>query len=403
MTSAPATHDPRSGNASAAQRWDAALMRNYGTPQIELVSGRGAIVTDADGKQYLDLLGGIAVNALGHAHPAVVRAVTEQIATLAHVSNYFSHPTVLALAERLVELSGAGSAGRVLFTNSGTESNEAAFKIARLTGRPRIIATDKGFHGRTMGALAMTGQPAKREPFEPMPPGVEFVPYGDSDALAAAVDSSTAAVMLEPIQGEAGVIVPPDGYLADARRITADAGALLMLDEVQTGIGRTGDWFAHQHAGIRPDIMTLAKGLGGGLPMGAVIAYDDAAELLAPGLHGSTFAGNPVCAAAALAVLDTISADRLLDHTAALGKHLVTAIEGLHHPLVAQVRGRGLLIGIQLTGPVAAAANARAAAAGYLTNAAAPDVLRLAPPLILTAEQADDFVTALPTILDAAT
>jgi acetylornithine aminotransferase len=402
MTGAPTTQDSLSGNASAVQRWNAALMPNYGTPQIELVSGDGAVLTDADGKTYLDLLGGIAVNALGHAHPAVVRAVTDQIATLAHVSNYFSHPTVLALAERLLEISSAGASGRVLFTNSGTESNEAAFKIARLTGRPRIVATDKGFHGRTMGSLAMTGQPSKREPFEPMPPGVEFVPYGDTAALAAAVDSSTAAVMLEPIQGEAGVIVPPAGYLADARRITSDAGALLMLDEVQTGIGRTGEWFAHQHTGIRPDVMTLAKGLGGGLPMGAVIAYDGAADLLTPGLHGSTFAGNPVCAAAALAVLGTIAADKLLDHTAALGKHLATAIDELHHPLIAEVRGKGLLIGVQLTAPIAAAANARAAAAGYLTNAAAPDVLRLAPPLILTTEQADGFVTALPAILDAA-
>ncbi len=402
MTGAPTTQESPSGNASAARRWDAALMHNYGTPGIELVSGRGAVLTDADGREYLDLLGGIAVNALGHAHPAVVRAVTEQIATLAHVSNYFSHPTVLALAERLLEISGAGGAGKVLFTNSGTESNEAAFKIARLTGRPGIVATDKAFHGRTMGALAMTGQPSKRQPFEPMPPGVSFVPYGDTAALASAVDASTAAVMLEPIQGEAGVIVPPDGYLADARRIASDAGALLMLDEVQTGIGRTGEWFAHQHTGIRPDVMTLAKGLGGGLPMGAVIAYDDAADLLTPGLHGSTFAGNPVCAAAALAVLDTIAADRLLDHTATLGKHLSTAIEDLHHPLIAEVRGQGLLIGVQLTEPIAAAANARAAAAGYLTNAAAPDVLRLAPPLILTTDQADGFVAALPAILDAA-
>ena len=392
-----------SGNASAARRWDAALMRNYGTPAIELVSGAGAVVTDADGRDYVDLLGGIAVNALGHAHPAVVRAVTEQIATLAHVSNYFAHPTVLTLAERLLEISGAGGAGRVLFTNSGTESNEAAFKIARLTGRPRIVATDKGFHGRTMGSLAMTGQPAKRAPFEPMPPGVEFVPYGDADALASAVDSATAALILEPIQGEAGVILPPDGYLAEARRITADAGALLILDEVQTGIGRTGEWFAHQHTGIRPDVMTLAKGLGGGLPMGAVVAYDGAADLLTPGLHGSTFAGNPVCAAAALAVLDTIAADRLLDHAAALGKHLITAIEDLHHPQITEVRGRGLLIGVQLASPIATAANAGAARAGYLANAAAPDVLRLAPPLILTTAQADGFVTALPAILDAAT
>ncbi len=391
------------GNASAAQRWTTALMPNYGTPAIELVSGHGAILKDADGREYLDLLGGIAVNALGHAHPAVVAAVSRQIATMSHVSNYYSHPGVLALAERLLRLSGAEGDAKVLFTNSGTESNEAAFKIARRTGRPRIIAADNGFHGRTMGSLAMTGQPAKRAPFEPMPPGVQFVPYGDAAALAAAVDGETAAVILEPIQGEAGVIVPPDGYLAEARSITSAAGALLMLDEIQTGIGRTGTWFAHAADGIRPDVMTLAKGLGGGLPMGAVIAFGAAAELLPPGSHGSTFAGNPVCAAAAMAVLDTIESEGLIDHAAALGKHLRSAIEELHHPQVAQVRGRGLLIGIRLVAPTAAAATGAAANAGFLLNAAAPDVLRLAPPLILTDEQADGFVRALPGILESAT
>jgi acetylornithine aminotransferase len=380
-------------------------MGNFSTPALELVSGSGATVTDADGNEYLDLLGGIAVNALGYAHPAIIRAVTDQIATLPHVSNYFATRPVIALAERLQEISGAGATGRVLFTNSGAESNEAAFKIARLTGRPRIIATEHGFHGRTMGALAMTGQPAKRAPFEPMPPGVEFVRYGDASALAAAVDkdpASVAAFICEPIQGEAGVVTPPDGYLADVRRITAQAGALLILDEVQTGIGRTGTWFAHQSAGITPDVMTLAKGLGGGLPMGALVAYGAAAQLLTPGSHGSTFAGNPVCAAAALAVLDTIEADRLLDHVGALGKHLVGAIEALAHPLIREVRGRGLLIGIQLAEPVAAEANSAAARAGFLTNAAGADVLRLAPPLVLTEAQADTFVTALPAVLDDA-
>ena len=412
MTTAPEMTGPppNSRNADAGRRWSAALMANYAAPQIELVSGAGAVVTDADGHQYLDLLGGIAVNALGHAHPAVVRAVSEQIATLAHVSNYFAHPTVLELAERLLQIAGAGARadrpGRVLFTNSGTESNEAAFKMARLTGRRRIIATDHGFHGRTMGALAMTGQPAKRQPFEPMPGGVEFVPYGDSAALKSTIESdpgAVAAFICEPIQGEAGVVVPPDGYLADARRLTADAGALLILDEVQTGIGRTGTYFAHQRAGITPDVMTLAKGLGGGLPMGAVIAYGAAATLLTPGAHGSTFAGNPVCAAAALAVLDTIERDHLLEHVDALGKHLVTALDDLRHPLIREVRGRGLLIGIQLAEPVAAQANAAAARAGFLTNAAAPDVLRLAPPLVLTQAQADSFVTAVPDILDTVT
>src|SRR4051794_16635361 len=251
-------------------------MNNFGVPPVELVSGQGAVVKDADGKEYLDLLGGIAVNALGHAHPAIVKAVSDQVATLGHVSNFFTHPSVLTLAERLLDISGARDSGRVIFANSGAEANEAAFKIARLTGRSRIIAAEGAFHGRTMGALALTGQPAKRAPFEPMPGGVEFVPYGDVDALAAAVDPDVAAVFLEPILGEAGVIPAPDGYLAAARRITADSGALLVIDEVQTGIGRTGNWFAHTAAGIVPDVITLAKGLGGGLPIGAAIGIGEA-------------------------------------------------------------------------------------------------------------------------------
>ncbi len=277
----------------------------------------GAVVTDADGRAYLDLLGGIAVNALGHAHPAIVEAVSRQVATLGHVSNFFTHPTVLALAEKLLDISGFADpavGGRALFCNSGAEANEAAFKIARLTGRPRMIAAEGGFHGRTMGALALTGQPGKRAPFDPMPAGVGFVPYGDVAALDAAVDDTVAAVFLEPILGEGGVIPAPDGYLAAARRLTRDRGALLVVDEVQTGVGRTGAWFAFQHAGIVPDVVTLAKGLGGGLPIGAVLATGRAATLLQPGQHGSTFAGNPVCAAAALAVLATVAADGLLDH-----------------------------------------------------------------------------------------
>jgi acetylornithine aminotransferase len=390
------------GNAFAAERWSSALMDNYGTPAIELISGQGAIVVDSDGKEYLDLLGGIAVNALGHAHPAVVAAVTRQISTLGHVSNFFTHPGVLTLAERLLDIAGATGDGRVLFTNSGAEANEAAFKISRLTGRTRIVAAEKAFHGRTMGALAMTGQPAKRAPFEPMPPEVIFVPFGDAAALSAAVDDTVAAVILEPILGEAGVIPAPDGYLAHARSVSADHGALLIIDEVQTGIGRTGGWFAHSASGIRPDVITLAKGLGGGLPIGAVIGLGRAASLLTPGTHGSTFAGNPVCAAAALAVLDTITNDRLLDHVDALGKHLATSIEGLGHPLIAGVRGRGLLLGIALTRPVAVDAQKAATARGFIVNAPAMDLIRLAPPLILTVEQADRFVAALPDILDAA-
>jgi acetylornithine aminotransferase len=319
------------------------------------------------------------------------------------VSNFFTHPTVLDLAERLLGLAGATGDGRVIFCNSGAEANEAAFKIARLTGRPRIIATHGGFHGRTMGALALTGQPAKQAPFAPMTPGVEFVPFGDGRALSDAVDDTVAAVFLEPIQGEAGVIPAPDGYLAHARAITAAAGALLVLDEVQTGIGRTGSWFAYQKVGIRPDVVTLAKGLGGGLPIGAAIGFGEAARLLQPGQHGSTFAGNPVSAAAALAVIDTISSHRLLDHVATLGKHVAGSIEDLGHPVIAGVRGDGLLLGVVLREPVAAPAAQAAREAGFIVNAPAADVIRLAPPLILTTEQADSFVAALPTILDTAT
>ncbi len=384
------------------RRWDAALMRNYGTPPLALVRGEGAQVWDAEGRRYLDLLGGIAVNTLGHAHPAVVRAVTEQIGTLGHVSNLFLAEPPVRLAETLLDLLGATGTGRVLFCNSGAEANEAAFKIARRTGRPGIVATDGGFHGRTMGALALTGQPAKREPFEPMPPGVRFVPYGDAAALCSAVNGETAAVFLEPIQAENGVVLPPEGYLQAAREITADRGALLVIDEVQTGIGRTGTWFAHQAVGITPDVVTLAKGLGGGLPIGACIGVGDAATLLEPGQHGTTFGGNPVCCAAALAVLRTIADDGLLEHAAGLGKEIAAGVEAARHPLVEHVRGTGLLLGIALTAPVSAAVVAAARRAGFLVNNAVPDAVRLAPPLVLTDEQAGDFLVALPAILDEA-
>lgn len=383
------------------QRWSTALMKNYGTPPIALTRGDGAYVWDADGNRYLDLLGGIAVNALGHAHPAIVAAVTEQLETLGHVSNLYINPRVVELAERLLDK--FGQPGRVFFCNSGTEANEAAFKLARRTGRPQIVAAEKAFHGRTMGALAMTGQPGKREPFEPMPAGVDFVPYGDLDALTAAVSSQTAAVILEPILGEAGVVVPPADYLAHARTLTAEHGALLILDEVQTGIGRTGTFFAHQAAGVVPDVMTLAKGLGGGLPIGACIATGQAADLFTAGQHGTTFGGNPVSAAAALAVLDTLDRDDLVEHVAAVGKSIATGIEHLDHPLISHVRGSGLLLGVVLTAPISAKVEASARDKGFLINAPAPDVLRLAPPLIITDDQARDFVDVLPEILDAAT
>ena len=382
------------------QRWSASLMNNYGTPPLALVGGQGAVVTDADGREYLDLLGGIAVNALGHAHPAIIAAVTDQLGILGHVSNLYVNPRVVELAERLLDK--FGHPGRAFFCNSGTEANEAAFKLARLTGRSEIIAADRGFHGRTMGSLAMTGQPGKRAPFEPMPPGVRFVPFGDHDALDAAVTDRTAAVILEPIQGEAGVIVPPADYLAHARRITAERGALLFLDEVQTGVARTGPFFAHQGVGIVPDVLTLAKGLGGGLPIGAVLATGPAADLFGPGQHGTTFGGNPVAAAAALAVIGVIDDEGLCEHVASVGKTIAAGIEELGHPLVTGVRGAGLLLGVTLAQPISSAVEVAARDAGYLINAPAPDVLRLAPPLILTEDQGTRFVGALPAILDAA-
>lgn len=383
-------------------RWSAVMMNNYGLPPVALASGNGAVVTDVDGKSYLDLLGGIAVNVLGHGHPAVLEAVTRQMSTLGHTSNLYAAEPGIALAEALAGLLGADTETRVLFCNSGTEANEAAFKLSRLTGRTKLVAAQGGFHGRTMGALALTGQPSKQAPFAPLPGDVTHVPYGDADALAAAVGDDTAAVFLEPIMGESGIVVPPDGYLAAARDITARHGALLVLDEVQTGMGRTGTFFAHQHDGVTPDVVTMAKGLGGGLPIGACLATGRAAQLMTPGLHGSTFGGNPICAAAALAVLRAIADDDLVRRTASLGKTLHQNIAALHHPAIDHVRGRGLLCGVVLTAPTANAVEAAARSAGFLVNAAAPDVVRLAPPLIITEQQLDTFVTALPGILDTA-
>ena len=381
-------------------RWRSVMMDNYGTPPLALAAGEGAVVTDVDGKTYLDLLGGIAVNILGHRHPAIIEAVTAQLNTLGHVSNLYATEPGVALAEALVGHLGAPA--RAFFCNSGAEANEVALKITRLTGRTKIVAAQKAFHGRTMGALALTGQQSKREPFEPLPGFVTHVPFGDVDALADAVGDDTAAVFLEPILGEGGVVVPPDGYLAQAREITRRHGALLAIDEVQTGVGRTGQFFAHSHDGITPDIVTLAKGLGGGLPIGACLAIGPAAELMTPGMHGSTFGGNPVCAAAALAVLRVLDEENLMDNAGLVGNKLQHEIESLAHPLVDYVRGRGLLRAVVLTAPHAKAVELAARDAGFLVNAAAPDVIRLAPPLIITADQIDGFVAALPDILDAA-
>ncbi|RBM19501.1 acetylornithine transaminase [Prauserella sp. PE36] len=390
-------------NQDKQQRWQAAMMNNYGTPQLSLERGEGAVVWDADGNRYLDLLTGIAVNALGHAHPAVVEAVTRQISTIGHTSNLYINEPALKLAERLLDLSGVDGDGRVLFCNSGAEAVEAALKLTRRTGRTKVIATEGGFHGRTMGALSLTGQPGKRTPFEPLVPGVEHIPFGDVAALEAAVDGETAAFVVEPVQGENGVVVPPEGYLQVARAITAKHGALLVVDEVQTGIGRLGSWFAFHRAGIVPDVITLAKGLGGGLPLGACIAVGQAASLFEPGQHGTTFGGNPVCCAAGLAVLDTIAADGLLEHASGLGKEIAAGVEKLGHPLIGGVRGSGLLIGILLREQVSAKVAAAAQRAGLLINPIQPDVIRLAPPLIFSNEQADEFLAALPGALDSTT
>ena len=382
-----------------AARWSAVMMSNYRTPPVALDHGAGATVTDVDGREYTDLLGGIATTILGHAHPKVVEAITAQAAKLGHVSNLAMHEPGVLLAERLLDL--AGRPGRVFFCNSGAEANEMAFKISRLTGRPEVITAEGAFHGRTMGALALTGQPSKAAAFAPLPGGVRYVPFGDGDALAAVVGESTAMVLLEPMLGEGGVLPAPPGYLADAASAAAAAGALFALDEVQTGIGRTGSWFMHQADGLQPDLLTLAKALGGGLPMGAVLAFGEAADLMTAGAHGSTFGGNPIAAAAALAVLDTIRDDGLLERAKELEHRFTVGIEGLGHPGIAGVRGRGALLGVVLTADVAGALEANLRAAGFLTNAVAPGVLRLAPSLVLTDAQVDAFVAALPAALDS--
>jgi acetylornithine/N-succinyldiaminopimelate aminotransferase len=418
-------------NGSAGQklreRYAASIMPNYGQPSVALVRGQGCQVWDADGGEYLDLIAGIAVSALGHGHPAIAEAVSRQVATLAHTSNLFLHEREVELAERLLALLGAD--GRVFFANSGTEANEAALKVVRRyhikhghikhghikhghikhgqaehagADRTVIVAAEHGFHGRTMGALALTGKASIREPFGPFGLTVRFVPYGDEAALAAAVGADVAAVFLEPAQGEAGVVPAPDGYLRAARQACDAAGALLVLDEIQSGIGRTGAWFAHQREGVRPDVLTLAKGLGGGLPIGACIGLGECGTALDKGDHGSTFGGNPVACAAALAVLDTIAADGLLDHAATLGARLAADIAATAHPLVAGVRGHGLWLAVVLSSAVAPQVEAACARAGFLVNAVAPDAIRLAPPLVLTSDQASQFTAALGSICDDA-
>ncbi|NMA78371.1 MAG: acetylornithine transaminase [Actinomycetales bacterium] len=388
-----------------ANRYGEALLPVFGTPQRVLARGEGVHVWDTDGKQYLDLLAGIAVNALGHAHPALLSAISKQAETLGHVSNFFASAPQIELAEKLLELSAAPAGSGVFFANSGTEANEAAFKIARRTGRPRILSLTDSFHGRTMGALALTSKEAYRTPFEPLPGGVEFVEAGDEQALAEALAlGDVAAVFAEPIQGEAGVRALSHDYLRALRRLTREHGALLILDEVQTGIGRTGHWFAHQAVpDLQPDVMTLAKGLGGGFPIGAVVSFGtEVHDLLKPGQHGTTFGGNPVAAAAGLAVIGTILEDGLLTHVHDVGEELTRELLALGHPLIQEVRGSGLLLGIGLNAPIAPQLAAAALEAGFIVNAPNPSTLRLAPPLVITAAQLAAFTAALPALLEAA-
>jgi acetylornithine/N-succinyldiaminopimelate aminotransferase len=382
------------------KRFEAAFMPNYGVPPLAISRGQGCRVQDADGREYLDLIAGIAVSSLGHAHPAIVEAVSRQVAQVAHTSNLFLHEREIELAERILALLGAD--GRVFLGNSGAEANEAAIKLVRRIagpGRPVIVAAERSFHGRTMGALALTGKESIRAPFGPFGLSVRFVPYGDAAALRAAVGSDVAAVFLEPGLGESGVVPAPEGYLLAAREACDAAGALLVLDEIQSGIGRTGAWFAHQAAGVRPDVLTLAKGLGGGLPIGACVGLGAVGGGFAKGDHGSTFGGNPVACAAALAVLDTIERDGLLAQVTAVGEHLADGLNAVGHPLVAGVRGAGLWRAVVLTADVAPDVEAAARRAGFLVNAVQPDAIRLAPPLILIAAEADEFTAALPAIL----
>ncbi|HET8600711.1 MAG TPA: acetylornithine transaminase [Segeticoccus sp.] len=388
-------------SADLLDRYQASLLGVFGRPGAVLSHGEGCRVWDVDGRCYLDLLAGIAVNSLGHAHPALVTAISEQAARAIHVSNFFTTQPQVELAERLLAVAGAPEGSAVFLTNSGTEAVEAAIKLARRTDRTRIVAMEGAFHGRSTGALALTHKPAYREPFLPLLPGITHVPLGDKEAVRAAVDETVAAVVVEPIQGEAGVRVADPAYLQLVRELTAERGALMVVDEIQTGIGRTGQWFAHQFADVTPDGVTVAKGLAGGVPIGALLTYGPRVSgLLTPGQHGTTFGGNPLAAAAALAVLDTIERDHLLDHVRRTGEELQRQVRELGHPAIRDVRGRGLLQAIELADDRAAAVAQRAREAGFLVNPVTPSALRLAPPLIITAEELATFVSALPALLD---
>jgi acetylornithine aminotransferase len=383
-------------NKTMINRWSNAVQNNYGSPSIALVKGKGIVVTDADGKQYLDFLGGIATNILGHAHPAIVKAVSKQVSVLSHVSNFYVHPNAVELAEKLTSMTGDKSA-KVFFCQSGAEANEAALKLSRRTGKVRIVAAQGAFHGRTMGALSLTGQPSKREPFLPLIKGVKHVPYGNIEAMRKAVSKKTAMVIIEPIMGEAGVIVPPADYLQELRSLCDAKGALLVIDAVQTGMGRTGDWFGYEYSGITPDVITLAKGLGGGFPLGAMIALGKAADLFQPGDHGSTFGGNPVTTSAGLAAIKFIESQKLLKKVEKQGAYLMQELALI--PGVAEVRGAGLLLGIELEKLKASDVANSLQKAGVLVNAANPTTIRLAPALIVSDAQIKKFITVFKKVM----
>jgi acetylornithine aminotransferase len=377
-------------NKTMINRWSQSVQNNYGSPTIALVKGKGIVVTDSDGKQYLDFLGGIATNILGHAHPAIVKAVSKQVSILSHVSNFYVHPNAVELAEKLASMTGDKRA-KVFFCQSGAEANEAALKLSRRTGKVRVVAAQGAFHGRTMGALSLTGQPSKREPFLPLVKGVKHVPYGDIEAMRKAVTKKTAMVIIEPIMGEAGVIVPPADYLRQLRELCDAKGSLLVIDAVQTGMGRTGDWFGYEYSGITPDVITLAKGLGGGLPLGAMIALGKAADLFQPGDHGSTFGGNPVTTAAGLAAIKFIESQKLLKKVEKQGAYLMQELALI--PGVAEVRGAGLLLGIELENLKSADVAGALQKCGVLVNAANSTTIRLAPALIVSDVQIKKFIT----------
>jgi len=383
-------------NKKYVNRWKRSLQNNYGQPTIALVKGKGLLVTDADGKIYMDFLGGIATNILGHAHPAIVKAVTKQVSLLSHVSNFYAHPNAIELAEKLTALTGDKSA-KVFFCQSGAEANEAALKLSRRTGKMRVVAAQGAFHGRTMGALSLTGQPSKREPFLPLVKGVKHVPFGEIDAMRKAVNKKTAMVIIEPIMGEAGVIVPPADYLQELRKLCDQNGTLLVIDAVQTGMGRTGDWFGYEYSGITPDVITVAKGLGGGLPLGAMIALGKAAELFQPGDHGSTFGGNPVTTAAGLAAIEFIESKDILSKVEKQGTHLIQELALI--PGVKEVRGAGLLLGIELEALKASEVSDAMLAAGVLVNAANATTIRIAPALIVSDAQINKFISIFRKVL----